>query len=158
MQARTASLVATAALVLQACAATTQEGPAALAETASTAQPPASSKAGYVLTPEEAALDCKKLTGRMQVRILQVRDYRERDKTTLVSRGMQVATSSVIGGTQEGVYLDSRYEKDRAMLEAYNRQLAAKNCKTFDLAAELKPQPVTRTPTPVDKAPPASPR
>ncbi len=91
----------------------------------------------------------------MQVRILQVRDYRERDKTTLVSRGMQVATSSVIGGSQEGVYVDSRYEKDRAVLEAYNRQLAAKNCKTFDLDAELKPQPIAHTPTPVAKPAPA---
>jgi hypothetical protein len=155
MQARTASLVATAALVLQACAASTQSGPAALAETASATPPSAPSKAGYVLNAEELALDCKKLTGRMQVRILQVRDYRERDKTTLVSRGMQVATSSVIGGTQEGVYLDSRYEKDRAVLEAYNRQLAAKKCKTFDLEAELKAQPIAHTPTPVAKPAPA---
>jgi hypothetical protein len=32
------------------------------------------------------------------------------------------------------------------MLYAYNRQLAAKKCKTFDLDAELRPQPVQHTP------------
>jgi len=35
------------------------------------------------------------------------------------------------------------------MLEAYNRQLAVKNCKTFDIAAELKADASARsTPTP----------
>jgi hypothetical protein len=38
------------------------------------------------------------------------------------------------------------------MLEAYNTQLAAKGCATFNLEAELQPQPIGATPTPVAKA------
>jgi hypothetical protein len=37
------------------------------------------------------------------------------------------------------------------MLEAYNRQLAVKRCKTFDLEAELTPKSVRDTPTPSPK-------
>jgi hypothetical protein len=32
------------------------------------------------------------------------------------------------------------------MLEAYNKQLAVKNCKTYDLDAELKPKDFRETP------------
>ena len=39
-------------------------------------------------------------------------------------------------------------KNDRARLEALNRQLAAKNCATFDIDAELKPGN-TNTPRPV---------
>jgi hypothetical protein len=94
--------------------------------------------AAYDLSEREKKLDCKKLTGTMQVRILQIRDYHSREKTSLVARGVQSVATPIFGGTTEGLDPDGRYRKDLAMLEAYNRQLAAKNCKTFDLAAELK--------------------
>jgi hypothetical protein len=64
---------------------------------------------------------------------------------------VQTATTSVLGGTKEGTDPDSRYARDRAVLEAYNNQLAAKGCPTFNLVAELKPKGVTETPSPVAK-------
>lgn len=134
------------------CAATTQSPPALEAAAGEAAPAPAGQT--YTLTKEEQGLDCKRITGRMQVRILQIRDYRSENKTTLVSRGIQSATTSVVGGSAEGTDPDGRYARDRAVLDAYNRQLAAKGCKTFDLEAELRPKPVTATPTPVAKAKP----
>lgn len=162
MHVRSALIATLAAVALQACAGSSDGPSPALADAPApgpgakaSGEKAAGEKApAYVLNAEELALDCKKLTGRMQVRILQVRDYRQRETTTLLSRGMQVATTTVIGGTNEGVFLDSRYEKDLAMLEAYNRQLAAKQCKTFDLEAELKTQSVTHLPTPKPKPEP----
>ncbi len=103
---------------------------------------------GYQLTEEELKFDCKKLTGTMQIRILQMRGYDTNKKTSAVARSMQSLTTPIFGGTKEGVDPDGPYLKDRAMLEAYNRQLGVKQCKTFDLDAELAIKSTDVTPTP----------
>ncbi len=92
---------------------------------------------GYQLSEEELKFDCNKLTGTMQIRILQMRGYDTNKKTSTVARSLQSLTTPIFGGTKEGVDPDGQYLKDRAMLEAYNRQLGAKQCKTFDLDTEL---------------------
>jgi hypothetical protein len=55
----------------------------------------------------------------------------------------------MFGASSEGASPDARYAHDRAVLEAYNSQLEAKGCATFDLEAELRPGPAGETPTPV---------
>lgn len=97
------------------------------------------SAAGYQLSANELELDCRKLTGRMAVRIVQVRDFQTRSQTTALSRGVQSATKPVFGGSTEGMDPDGRYARDRGMLEAYNRRLEEKNCPNFDLDTELAP-------------------
>jgi hypothetical protein len=146
-------------LVLAACAAAVpgyspdpktreaQERAAAAVANAGKMQPDGS----YALGSEEAALDCKKLSGRMQVRILQIRDRDERYRASLLARGMQSATTLAIGGSKHSISPDAEYARDRAQLEAYNRQLAEKGCKTYDLDAELRPKPLAETPRPVEK-------
>jgi hypothetical protein len=94
---------------------------------------------GYTLTAEEMGLDCRKLTGRMAVRIVQVRDFQTRTQTTSLSRGIQTAMKPAYGGHGEGTDPYGRYARDRAQLEAYNQRLAEKNCANFDLDAELAP-------------------
>ncbi|KAB2939988.1 MAG: hypothetical protein K8F92_09770 [Hyphomicrobium sp.] len=106
--------------------------------------------AGYQLSEEELKYDCRKLTGLMQIRILQVRGYDSNKKASIAARGMQSLATPVFGGTKEGLDPDAQYRKDLAVLEAYNRQLANKQCKTFDLAAELAAT-ADVTPTPRDK-------
>jgi hypothetical protein len=103
---------------------------------------------GYVLSAQELKLNCRKLSGRMQVRILQIRDHEQSARPSAASRLAQQAATSLYGGPRQGVDPDAEYQRDRAMLEAYNRQLAAKRCKTFDLEAELTPKSVRETPTP----------
>ncbi|HPG89328.1 MAG TPA: hypothetical protein PLD46_06715 [Hyphomicrobium sp.] len=105
------------------------------------------SKAGYVLSADEQALECKQLTGRMQIRILELRDYNERNRTTLVSRALQTGSTAVFGGPKAGLDPDGTYARDRAALEAYNHQLEAKGCKTYDLESQLQPQDVRVTPS-----------
>jgi hypothetical protein len=72
----------------------------------------------YELTSEEKALNCKQLTGRMQVRILQTRDTLQRNDSSALGRGLQSATVPIFGGTTHGT--DPAYDaaRDRAMLEA----------------------------------------
>lgn len=138
IRAKTRGLAALATLVLGACASQTggiTPPTSPLAETVT--QLPAT--AAYQMTPDDLALDCKKLTGRMAVRIVQIRDFQTRQQTTSLSRGIQTAVKPAFGGSGEGSDPDGRYARDRAMLEAYNQRLAEKNCANFDLGAELAP-------------------
>lgn len=105
----------------------------------------------YQLTADEQKLDCKKLTGLMQVRILQERDYSYRRKASASSQAVQSAGSSVLGASTRGLDPEAEHRQTIAQLRAYNARLAEKNCKTFDLDKELEPKPVTVTPTPVAK-------
>ena len=116
----------------------------------------------YQLSLDEQAFDCRKLLGTMQIRIMQIRDYDPSKKTSDLSRTMQTtvdpALSIMLGKTSAyAADPDKRYRNDRAMLEAYNRQAAAKKCKVYDLDAELKPGKAFHD-TPVPRsAPPAKP-
>lgn len=102
---------------------------------------------GYPLSAEELRYDCKKLTGTMQIRILAIRDEQQRDPSTVLSRALNAALGGFSGSTT-GADPEGRYAKDVAMLKAYNAQLAAKGCKTYDLKAELVPKDFRETPTP----------
>ncbi len=101
----------------------------------------------YVLSADEQKFDCKQLTGRMQIRILEIRDYNERNNASLASRALKSAIKPLFGGGTRGNDPGADYAKDRAMLDAYNKQLGGKSCKTYDLDAELKPKDFTETPT-----------
>jgi hypothetical protein len=93
----------------------------------------------YTLTREELALDCGKLTGRIAVRIRQLRSARADAPTSMVGRGLQSVTAPLIGGTKHGIDRAGDEARDLAMLKAYNARLAEKRCPTFDLAADLAP-------------------
>lgn len=116
--------------------------------------PPAPAAAVYALTKKEQDYDCKKLTGRIQLRILQMRTHTPGAGASAVSRGMQQAMTPVFGGTRYGTDPDAEYAADRRVLEAYNRRLVEKRCKSFDLAAALSPAAGTATPRPTVPPPP----
>jgi len=123
----------------------TEEPPSLLTDPALSS---AASPLAYQLNERELKYDCKKLTGVMQVRILQIRDYDPSQKASMVARGVQSVATPIWGGTTAGLDPDGQYRKDLAMLEAYNSRLASKNCKTFDLAAELKSRGPNDMPAP----------
>ena len=111
---------------------------------------PGGEGAGYTLSTEELGYDCKKLAGRMQVRILDLRGYATREKTTMASRGMHTAGKMVFGGTNSGLNTDRQYAKDMAMLETFNQRLVAKDCRSYNLSAALAG---TDTPLPTVEQP-----
>ncbi len=147
----TAALVA---VVLGACASqgnnltTSSLGPAPQAKSAdqpSAGLAPAAqtvsrlpTEGAYQLTAAERDMDCRALTGRMAVRIMQLRDYENRRQASLVSRAIQSTTGPVFfGDASAGLDPDGRYRRERAQLVAYNGLLAEKQCANFDLEAEL---------------------
>ena len=130
------------------CSGTTDPQDAALGPNG---QAVATAPAVYTLNDEERALDCKKLTGRMQVRILQTRDYEVRNQTSAASQAVQKAVVIAGSSATQGLDPSADHARDRAQIEAYNQRLAELKCKTFNLDDELRPKAVTSTPTPVAK-------
>jgi len=103
------------------------------------------------LTKAEAGYDCKKINGRMQILILQVRDYPERDKGSVLARGLQGMSVPIFGGTRSGIDPDGQYARDLRKLQAFNARLAELKCPTFDLEAELSTRDLHHTPKPQRK-------
>ncbi len=94
----------------------------------------------YQLSSDELALDCKRLTGKMQIRILQFRDYDPARKPSMVGNALHTLHNPLIGGSTRGMDPAAEHQADLAMLQAYNKRLAEKKCRTFDLEAELNPK------------------
>lgn len=92
----------------------------------------------YEPSAAEQKLNCKQLSGRMQVRILQIRDYAERKGSSTLSRGLQSAFSKTVGTSPKGLDPDATQSQDLKMLQAYNRLLVAKGCRSYNLEQELQ--------------------
>lgn len=107
--------------------------------------------AGYVLTDEEKRYDCRKLSSRIQIGILRLRDAHLRPPPSAVSEvGKQVST--IISPQLKYKGLPTASE-ERMRLDAYNKALAEKRCRTFDIDGQIKAGSKAAVPTPV--APPA---
>ncbi len=135
-------------LALTGCAAALPGVTSGISEPAA-ATPAISANGAYVLSADEQKFECKQLMGRMQIRILEIRDYDERNQTSMVSQALKATVKPFFGGGTRGNDPNADYAKDRAMLEAYNKQLAVKGCKTYDLDAQLKPKNFRETPEPI---------
>lgn len=119
---------------LAACSASPEMATsAAVAPPAQTA--PAAAPA-YQLSAKELKMNCKQLTGTMKVRIMQM--SAAMSDGTVVARGMQAGAVKIWGGPTYGTDPAGDDARNRALLEAYNQQLAAKKCKTLDLQAEMQ--------------------
>jgi hypothetical protein len=94
----------------------------------------------YALTDQEQKLDCKQLTGSVKIKILQMRQADERKTPSgIASKGQETLNTFKGGGSTYGMDLQKDLAGDHARLQTLNRRLAEKNCKTFDLQAELAP-------------------
>jgi hypothetical protein len=146
-------------LLVAACAGAGSVGTTSIIPPAAAASSGAdAASADYQLSADEQKLSCKQITGRMQVRILQVRDYNERTRSSQVSRGIQSALASTFGNSSKGVDPDGAHAADLKTLRAYNQLLVAKGCKSYDLDRELQQTdplvtPSATVPPPKGKAP-----
>ncbi|MEQ1716107.1 MAG: hypothetical protein ABL907_09010 [Hyphomicrobium sp.] len=103
--------------------------------TGATASAPA--KGGYALSDDELGLDCKRLTGKLQILILELRTDGTAQQTSSLSRTLQAVSVSAFGGPSPTLDAKSQRQQDLAKAESYNRQLAAKDCRSYDLAKAL---------------------
>jgi hypothetical protein len=119
----------------------------------STGAEPSLAPAGpHTLSSEEKALDCRRLTGRMQVRLLSLRGEEYKVQPSSAAKSMQSATSAALG-TDTAKNAAERAANDRPVLEAYNRRLVELGCPSFDIDKELAARPSAPSPYPSIPAP-----
>lgn len=106
----------------------------------------------YALTAEEAKLDCARLTGRLQVRLLALRGAEYKVGPSDTSQAVRSVTSTAMG-TNTAANAATRAATDRPVLEAYNKRLADLGCASFDLDKELAARPSAPSPSPTIPAP-----
>jgi hypothetical protein len=83
-------------------------------------------------TPEDAEADCKRLAGKVQLRLLEVRSGMPPWESSALLRSLQTPGDST-GGSGG----NNALARDLAELEASNKQLADRNCRSFDIAKAL---------------------
>lgn len=91
----------------------------------------------YRMSAGEKALDCKKLTGSMQITISRLKDRAERPGPSSTSSGIRSTLGPLFGGSNYDLDPEKELAREKAKLHAYNRALAQKGCKTLDVDAEL---------------------
>ena len=101
----------------------------------------------YTLSAEEKALDCRRLTGRVQVRLLALRGEDYKAQPSAAAQSMRSATSAALG-TNTAKNAATRTATDRPVLDAYNARLVELGCPSFDIGKELEARPSAPTPYP----------
>jgi hypothetical protein len=120
--------------------------------------------AGYQAPADDKKLNCKQLSGRVQVLILQLRGYGDRKQASGLARGLQSAFSATVGTTATGADPAGEHAADLKRLQDYNQRLVASGCNSYDLDYELKQtdplvSPSARIPPPKKtKVPSAAPQ
>src|SRR5882724_11723813 len=95
----------------------------------------------YEMSGAEKGMDCKRLTGSIQIGITRLRDAIGREEPSAVSSTAQKMTTSVFGGSAKSADRQGVYARERAKLDAYNSELAARGCPMIDIDAELARPP-----------------
>lgn len=93
-------------------------------------------------------LTCKQITGRMQVKIMELRDFNSEKQASGLSRGIQSGLSATFGNLSHGTDPQGDYAAAIQKLHDYNQRLVAKNCKSYDLNTELAKKNSDDVPTP----------
>jgi hypothetical protein len=86
-------------------------------------------------------MDCKRLTGSIQIGISRLKDPLGRQEPSVASSTAQKLATPLYGGSGKGGDRQAVYARERAKLDAYNRELAAKGCPMIDIDAELARPP-----------------
>lgn len=91
----------------------------------------------YELSQDELAMDCKRMTGSMNITISRLRDAATRKGGSGLAEAAHKTMPLITQGSTASADRQTSMSRERAKLDAYNRQLAARNCKTLDIDAEL---------------------
>lgn len=87
---------------------------------------------------DEQKMNCKQLSGRVQVLLLQLRSNSGQKQASGLSLGLHSAFASTVGTTATGSDPAGDNATDMGRLKDYNQRLVAMNCKSYDLDYELR--------------------
>ena len=91
----------------------------------------------YHLSAKEKTLDCRRLRGRMHIRILQVKSKRKRLRSSATSQLMHQSMTPIYGGSTYGADPERDLQHDLAQIKAYNRRLGELKCEPLDIKGAL---------------------
>jgi hypothetical protein len=91
----------------------------------------------YELSQDEMAMDCRRMTGSMKITINRLRDAEGRKGGSALAESAHKVAPLITQGSTASADRQSSLARERAKLDAYNRHLASRNCKTLDIDAEL---------------------
>ncbi len=74
----------------------------------------------------------------MHIRLMQMRSYKKRTPSSIVSKALHQTIAPIIGGSIFGANPEQDHQRDLKELRGYNAQLAALGCPTIDIDKELK--------------------
>jgi len=95
----------------------------------------------YEMSAAEKAMDCKRLTGSIQIGITRLKDPLGRQAPSAASAAAEKLASPLYGSSGKASDREAIYTRERAKLDAYNAALDAKGCKMIDLETELARPP-----------------
>lgn len=99
-----------------------------------------------VLSEADVGLNCKKMAGRMKIRLLELRGGGPSRKSSDLAQGMHSAVVPLFGGTQRGADASSDVSRDIAKLKAMNEIMTSRKCPHYDIDAELAQPSTARSP------------
>lgn len=100
---------------------------------------PVAADGTYVPTTKERSLNCRRLTGVLQIKIQQFRAEMSRLPTSRITTATEAAMAKPMAGGHVKPDTDSEHARDRARLVALNELMIEKKCGRFDLATALDP-------------------
>lgn len=106
----------------------------------------AAGSAASLLSPGEREMNCKRMAGRMQVRILELRGAGVSRTGSDFAQTMQSTAQPIFGGTRRGADTAGDNARDIAKLREMNTILKSRGCPHYDLDAELAKD--AKAPTP----------
>ena len=111
----------------------------AAAKAAPQVSTPVAADGTYTLSASERGLNCRRLTGVLQIKIQQLRADISRTPTSRITAATESAIAKPMAGGRVKPDNESEHARDRARLTALNELMIEKNCGHFDLAAALDP-------------------
>lgn len=100
---------------------------------------PVNADGSYVPSAKERGFNCRRLTGVLQIKILQYRSHASRAPTSTIATVTQSAVAKPMAGGQVKPDSVGEHARDRAHLVALNELMIEKKCGRFDLATALDP-------------------
>src|SRR5262245_63768193 len=91
----------------------------------------------YEMSKDELAMDCRRMTGSMKITINRLRDAEGRKGGSALAESAHKVAPLITQGSTASADRQSSLARERAKLDAYNRHLASRNCKTLDIDAEM---------------------
>jgi hypothetical protein len=91
----------------------------------------------YELSQDEMAMDCRRMTGSMKITINRLKDAASRQGGSVLAESAHKVAPLITQGSTASADRQSSLARERAKLDAYNRHLASRNCKTLDIDAEF---------------------